>query len=158
MKYFLTILFLITFLAGCDSYRPEKLPKGSIIEKDTVITTTVNRSLSIVANQSESVYLKIETLFGKKVRDLLIEGDIYTNANTGIATIKPIKLRISAGAIPLSGEAYTKSNDKGLLIDCGKASSSECGLFEIDKGTEILVKLTSELDLSGIVITTAENK
>jgi hypothetical protein len=158
MKYLFPAVFFLIFLTGCDSYRPEKLPKGSVLETGTVIATTVNRSLSVVANQSDTVYLKVESLFGKKVRDLLIEAEVQAMANTGTAIIKPQKLRISAGAVPLSGSAYTKANDQGLAIGCGEEDPSRCGFFEIEKGTEILVKLTQSLDLGGIVITTAEMK
>lgn len=157
MKNLLSLLVSISFLVGCDSYRPEKLPDGTVLEAGTEIVTSINRSLTVVANQSETVYLKIDSLFGKKVRDMLIEGELTTNANTGIAIIKPLKLRISAGAIAFSGHAYTIDNPKGLLIDCGNSDTSACGVFEIDKGSEVRVKLLKPIDLGGIVITTVKN-
>ena len=158
MKNLLQFLILFALLAGCDSYRPEKLPEGTILETGTVIVTSINRSISVVANQSDTIYLEIDVLLGKKVRDLLIEGELTAGANMGTAIIEPRKLRISAGAVPLSGETYTKSNPKGLSIGCGKSDPSACGVFEIEKGSEVLVRLSKPVDLSGMVITSVENK
>ena len=158
MKNLLAVLFLFSLLAGCDSYRPEKLPEGTILETGTVIVTSINRSISVVANQSDTVYLEINVLLGKKVRDLLIEGELTASAVMGTAIIEPRKLRISAGAVPLTGKAYTGNNPKGLSIGCGEPDPSACGVFEIEKGSEVLVKLLKPIDLSGIVITSVENQ
>jgi len=68
----------------------------------------------VVANQSETIYLKIDVLFDRKVRDLLIEGELSAIASNATAKIIPRKLRISAGAIPLSGIAYSKDNAAGI--------------------------------------------
>ena len=154
----LLVVILLAFLVGCDSYRPEKLPDGSVLEKGEEISTSLNRSISVVANQSETVYLKIDLLLDKKVRDMLIEGELTAIASTGTAVIKPHKLRISAGAVPLSGKAYTTKNPKGITIDCGTSDPSACGVFEIDKGSEVIVKLSKPIDLSGLVITSVDNK
>ena len=156
MKALLTLFILVIFLSGCDSYRPEKLPEGTVLETGTDIITTLNRSVSVVANQSETVYLKIDVLLDKKVRDLLIEGELTAIASNATAKIIPRKLRISAGAIPLSATAYTKDNPSGISLGCGIPDPSACGYYEIDKGSEVLVKLSEPLDLSGIVITSAE--
>jgi len=158
MKNLLLVLVVFTFLTGCDSYRPEKLPKDSVLEAGAVIETSINRSISVVANQSDTVYLKIDILFGRKVRDLLIEADLKAIANTGTAIIEPQKLKISAGAKPLSGTAYTESNSKGLTISCGSSDPSTCGVFDITKGSKVFVKLLKPIDLSGIVITAVEKK
>jgi hypothetical protein len=156
MKHVFFLSVVLIFLNGCDSYRPEKMPKGSILETGTVLNTSVNRAMSVVPNQSETIYLKINEVFGRKVRDLLIEAEFKTFANEGLAVMKPLKLRVSAGAIPLSGSAYTEKNTKGLSVGCGQQDPSACGVFDIEKGTGVLVKLSKPVDLSGIVITTAE--
>jgi len=156
MKALITLLVFFTLLAGCDSYRPEKLPEGTALQKGTEIVTTLNRSVSVVANQSETIYLKIDVLFDRKVRDLLIEGELKAIASDATAKIIPRKLRVSAGAIPLSGIAYSKDNAGGISLDCGTPDPSACGFYEIDKGSEVLVKLTEPVDLSGVVITAVE--
>ena len=156
MKALLILFTLVIPLAGCDSYRPEKLPEGTVLQAGTEINTTLNRSVSVVANQSETVYLKIGVLLDKKVRDLLIEGELTAIASDATAKIIPRKLRVSAGAMPLSGIAYTKDNSKGISIGCGIPDPSGCGVYEIDKGSEVTVKLSEPIDLSGIVITSVE--
>lgn len=158
MKHLFFLFVILLVLTGCDSYRPEKMPQGSVLKTGMVLNTSVNRAMSVVPNQSETIYLKINEIFGKKVRDLLIEAELTTFANEGLAVMKPIKLRVSAGAIPLSGSAYTDQNPKGLSVGCGQQDPSACGVFDIEKGASVLVKLTKPVDLSGIVITTAEKK